>query len=391
MDMLTDIGHHPGPKLTEKEKKTPEEPTGEVKSALEDIFALVPLPIAVIDPDTGRFIAVNRKLCELFQYEKNEVIGRTAVEMGVWAQGDEKRFLNALHTVNEISAMEIALKAKEGSASNILLYSKVISDEDNFLALTTFVEIKLKRQLEYQRYHERKLRKTLKTLAGGLAHLINNALQVIMGNVDCLLFYPKNRRKSAENLLQIRDSSNKIEHIIQQLLAFSQSGITDIQSVALGYFVRSVLVEIRDLIKPEIVIETNFPDDIFSVVADERQLKMLITAILVNASDAIGGAGSIRITCKNEIITDKVVVDHQNLYPGAYAHLIIEDNGVGMNKNTMARIFEPFFTTKFQGRGMNMAATYGIVRSHGGCITVESQWGQGTRVHVYLPAMTAQA
>ncbi len=386
MNMLSDIGYHLDQEWKTKELKAPEKTIDGVVSRFRDFIELAPLPMAILELGTGRFLDVNDKLCELLECEKSEVIGYTASESGIYAEGDWNRFIDPLIAAKQSSGLEIALKVKGGSTCHILLYSEIIRNEDNFLLVSIFVEIKQRGPIELQRYYKRKLRKTLKTLSGGIAHLINNDLQVIMGNVELILFHRNKHPKSAANLLQIRDSVEKIGNTTQQLLDYSQVRNLFLENISLSKFIREILPDMRDLLKPTIVIKADLPDNIISVTADRRQLKMLITAIVVNASEAIEEAGCIRIVCRSKTISDERVIHGQKIYPGEYAYLMIEDDGQGMNEYTRNKIFEPFFTTKFQGRGLNMAAADGIVRNHGGWITVDSELGQGTRVHVYLPA-----
>jgi signal transduction histidine kinase len=114
---------------------------------------------------------------------------------------------------------------------------------------------------------------------------------------------------------------------------------------------------------------------------------MLLLAVVVNASEAIQGEGHIRITTRSEEIDEEFAKDHPDLRPGPYECLTIEDNGRGMDEETKSRVFEPFFTTKFTGRGLGMAAVYGIVKNHDGLVLVDSELGKGTVVDIYLPAV----
>jgi CheY-like chemotaxis protein len=113
---------------------------------------------------------------------------------------------------------------------------------------------------------------------------------------------------------------------------------------------------------------------------------MVLSALLSNASEAIDGKGRISISTKNERIDKAFARKHPGMKPGCYITLTVQDDGKGMNEQTRRKVFEPFFTTKFQGRGLGMAAVYGIVKNHDGWISVESEIGKGTSVRIYLPA-----
>ena len=110
-------------------------------------------------------------------------------------------------------------------------------------------------------------------------------------------------------------------------------------------------------------------------------MKMVLSAVLMNAAEAIEGEGWIRIIARGA----EVAKNHSDLKPGRYVCLMVEDNGKGMDEETKSRIFEPFFSTKFQGRGLGMAAAYGIVRNHNGWISVDSKLGKGTVAYILLP------
>ena len=126
---------------------------------------------------------------------------------------------------------------------------------------------------------------------------------------------------------------------------------------------------------------------IFSVKADLTQMQMVLSAVLANAAEAMEGKGCIRVACKDTIIADETVEELPGLTPGNYVNLTIVDDGKGMDKQARTLIFEPFFTTKFTGRGLGMAAVYGVVKNHNGLILVESEPGKGTVVQIYLPAV----
>ena len=130
--------------------------------------------------------------------------------------------------------------------------------------------------------------------------------------------------------------------------------------------------------------------DISFINADNAQMQMVLSAILANSNEAIEDEGLIRITAENKNLDEDSAKQHPGLEPGYYVCLTVEDDGRGMDEETRRGIFEPFFTTKFQGRGMGMAAVYGIVKNHDGWIYVDSELGKGTTVRIYLPAIEVE-
>jgi len=146
---------------------------------------------------------------------------------------------------------------------------------------------------------------------------------------------------------------------------------------------------VRHVVDSSINVDSDLPLDMPNVKVDLIQMQMVLSAVLVNASEAMEGEGCIRVACRNEIITEEIDGNFPKLSPGNYACLMIADNGKGMNEETNKRVFEPFFTTKAEGRGLGLAAAYGIVKNHNGWISVGSELGKGTVVKIYLPAAEA--
>jgi len=227
------------------------------------------------------------------------------------------------------------------------------------------------------------------TLAGGIAHQFNNALSVITGCIELLetgLPEDKTVRKYFERL---KNCAHRMGQLTDQLLAYARGGKYRAKTVSLSNFLGDTLPLIMHTISPSVHVDTNLPIEILNIKADLTQIQMVVSAALKNASEAIEGEGHIQISTRNEEIDEEFIKSHRELKPGAYVCLTIEDDGKGMDDEARKRIFEPFFTTKFQGRGLGMAAAYGIVKNHDGCISVYSELGKGTTVRIYLPAIEA--
>jgi len=225
------------------------------------------------------------------------------------------------------------------------------------------------------------------TLAGGIAHQFNNALSVITGNLELLKLDLPEHAFIGKYTKPMASSVDRMSQLTNQLLAYARGGQYQVETISLSDFARNTLPLIEHALKPSVDIETHLPPDILNVKADLTQLQMVLSAIVSNASEAIESAGHIRISSKNEKVTKENAEDYPGLNPGLYVALIIEDDGKGMDQETRSRIFDPFFTTKFQGRGLSMAAVYGIIKKHGGMISIDSALDQGTVVRIHLPAV----
>jgi len=223
----------------------------------------------------------------------------------------------------------------------------------------------------------------LGTLAGGIAHQFNNALFGILGNIELLKFdFPDNRALD-KYVKSMEASVRRMTQLTGQLLAYARGGKYEPKTFSLHDFILKTLPSLLNDMLPEIRVETDLQGDLTLVKADQNQIRIVLSVLLNNAAEAIEGPGHIRILMRNE----EFAKPGQNLPPGPYICLIIEDDGKGMDKKTKDRIFEPFFSTKLHGRGLGMAAVYGIVKNHDGWISVNSEPGLGTDVRIYLPVI----
>jgi CheY-like chemotaxis protein len=175
--------------------------------------------------------------------------------------------------------------------------------------------------------------------------------------------------------------------LTRRLLAYARGGKYEVMDFSLSAFVRNTLPLLQHTLDPSIYMETHLPDDILKTKGDLTQLAMVLSILLANAAEAFESEGHIKISCRNELITKEDTKAFPGLLPGPYVSLTVEDKGRGMHEETRKRVFEPFFTTKFQGRGLGLAAAYGIVKNHDGWISVDSRINYGTRVCIYLPAV----
>lgn len=148
--------------------------------------------------------------------------------------------------------------------------------------------------------------------------------------------------------------------------------------------VQTTLALLKHTLPDGVTMQTDWGDPP-KVTIDVTQMQMVISAVVANALEAMEHKGRITIRCDGTEISPADRSDFGSIEPGRYADIIIADDGAGMDDGTLERVFEPFFTTKFQGRGLGMAAVYGIIKNHGGHISVASRLQKGTRVRIVLP------
>ncbi len=247
-----------------------------------------------------------------------------------------------------------------------------------------------KKKLEIQLLQSQKW-ESIATLAGGIAHQFNNAISGIIGNVDLLEMDFSGFEEITSYTENIKISSIRMARLAQQLLAYARGGKYKEKIISGSELIRETLSFIDHSIDNDIKIEKDISDQVSLINVDVTQMQMVISAIMSNASEAIEDRGRIRITCKNIGISKKKNISIPDLKAGNYYRIKIEDNGKGMDEETRTRVFEPFFTTNYEGRGLGMAAADGIIKNHGGLITVDSKLGKGTIVIIYLPIVKSPA
>ncbi|MEJ2156026.1 MAG: response regulator [Desulfobacteraceae bacterium] len=238
-----------------------------------------------------------------------------------------------------------------------------------------------------EKLEEARKTEAIATLAGGIAHQFNNALAVIAGNVELLEYdYPQDQHINAY-AKPIINASKKMTELTSQLLAYASGGKYKDTPSDLGEVVETTIGYIQHTFPKQTSLEMKLSPQLPKVRIDTTQIQMVVTSIVSNAMEATEQKGCIHLSCDAATVTSANQERYHNIPPGRYVALTIADDGVGMDEETLKRIFEPFFTTKFEGRGLGMAAVYGIIKNHNGYIFVGSRLKEGTRVAIYLPAL----
>lgn len=242
-----------------------------------------------------------------------------------------------------------------------------------------------KRELALRLENAKKM-DAIATLAGGVAHQFNNALNVIglsLENYEATL--PPGLRNTP-SVGHMRASIKRMTALTGQLLAYARGGKYDSQVISMNALLERTLPLVGYTIRSGVTLKTDIPDGLWPVRVDITQIQMVLSALFENASEAIAGNGKVEISCRNERLDGRPISAVREKVHGNFVCLAVSDNGQGMTPETVDRIFDPFFTTKFQGRGLGLAAVDGIVRNHNGYIAVDTVSGQGSTIRIWLPA-----
>ncbi|MES1166749.1 MAG: PAS domain S-box protein, partial [Pseudomonadota bacterium] len=226
------------------------------------------------------------------------------------------------------------------------------------------------------------------TLAGGIAHDLNNVLAPIMMSIELLRLDAGRDPRRAKTLDTIYLSCRRGADLVRQILSFAR-GI-DGQKVALRlqHLIGDLRTIISETFPRNIQIVTNLPGDLWPISGDPSQLHQVLLNLAINARDAMPLGGTLTLAASNLTIDTLFAGTSRDGTAGTYVLLTVTDTGVGMTAEVRARIFEPFFTTKDPGRGtgIGLATVQSVVKGHGGWVDVESEVGRGTTFKVFLPA-----
>lgn len=222
-------------------------------------------------------------------------------------------------------------------------------------------------------------------LAGGVAHQFNNALTGLIGYIDLLAGKVGPDSDAAAYVERIRPITDRMSNLTNHLLAYAQGGKYVVSKLPLEDFIADVEIVARRSIKSSVQLTVQLTDGALNIMVDKIQMRMALLAIISNADEAISDKGTIQIGSRVVHSSNLDPVIGSELNSGEYICLSIQDTGRGMDDDTLRRIFQPFFSTKFEGRGLSMAAVFGIVKNHNGWITVTSRIQHGTTVDIYLP------
>jgi PAS domain S-box-containing protein len=284
--------------------------------------------------------------------------------------------------------IEYRFLRKDGFESTIDSKGSVIRDSDGTISSVVVVsrDVTEEKKLAAQFLRAQRM-ESIGTLAGGIAHDLNNVLTPIMMSIEVL------RSKISDPLglsilSTIETSSRRGADIVRQVLAFGRGVKGDRILVQLKHVVKDVVKIAGGTLPKSIKIKTDIPQDLWTVSADPTQMHQVLLNMLVNARDAMPNGGALTISAENTTLDETYSRMNLEAEPGAYVTIRITDTGTGIPSDIQEKIFEPFFTTKEigMGTGLGLSTTLAIVKSHGGFIKLESDMGKGTTFRIYIPA-----
>ncbi|OVE76155.1 hypothetical protein BVX97_01835 [bacterium E08(2017)] len=278
--------------------------------------------------------------------------------------------------------IEFRMQHKDGHSVHILSRFFITRDKDGRPSRVsgTHMDNTERLELESQLRQAQKL-ESLGTLAGGVAHEINNPINGIMNYAQLILdAHSDDDPQTSEFATEIISESKRVANIVHNLLSFSRQGIESDSIASVSDMIDSAISLIKNSLnhdQTELVL--NVPNDLPNIKCKEQQILQVLMNLTTNARDSLNEKYPKKDENKKLIIS--AAASESNI------RITIEDTGTGIPRQVQERIFEPFFTTKprDRGTGLGLAITHGIIKDHGGKITLESEPGQGTKFHIDLP------
>lgn len=228
------------------------------------------------------------------------------------------------------------------------------------------------------------------TLAGGIAHDLNNILSPVMMSVDMLMMNGPDE-ESKRWLSMIKENAERGADLVKQVLTFARGMDGQRVQVRLKHIIKDLVGVLSETVKRSITVKYDVDPELWSISADPTQIHQVLMNVCLNARDAMPSGGTISIKAENVVIDENYARMNVDAKQGAHVRIVVTDTGSGMTKDVLARIFDPFFTTKEfgKGTGLGLATAMTIVKSHDGFINVYSEPRKGTRFDIYLPSNDA--
>lgn len=325
--------------------------------------------------------------------DKETLIGREpCCNIQIAAEDVSRQHVRILRTTDDNYQLE-DLKSHNGTFINGVKIKQptLLKPEDKIQlgSTTTFIFTRFS-PLEDQILQEQKL-ESLGRLARGVAHDFNNLMAVALADIDFLrrnYLQPAVAKEDIQACLDnIETAARRAADLTKQLLGFARCGKYENRCFNISLLIEEIVNLTRRTFDSSIIVESNIKPQLM-IVGDPAQAHQVLLNLCLNARDAMPQGGILMITATFCSMAEEQLLNLPMLSPGDYVLICIEDNGVGMNRETCKKIFDPFFTTKAPGKGsgLGLATAYGIIKNHSGHVEVDSELGQGTIFRIYFPA-----
>ena len=366
---------------------------------IQTVLEQTPVGVAIGDAATGRLVFVNRKVHEIFGHDLSAEprMDYNANHPGFHPDGrrltpDEWPMARALTQGEVIEGEIMEIERDSGRRTIRVNAAPVRSGDDRIIAgVVILQDITGERRVERQLRDAQRLQ-SVGTLAGGVAHEVNNALQITLGFGTFVLQALGPEHPQAPDMRVALQAAERAARVSQQLLTFARQQVTQPRPLDLYALSLDLTPVLQQLLGADKLLTVELASARPLIHADPAQVQQVLINLVANARDASETGSEVRIRIDEIVIEDQTVTaDGIAVSPGRYGRLTVADQGSGMDARTLARVFEPFFTTKPQGEGtgLGLSMVYGILKQHGGYVWARSEPGAGTTIELHWPVETA--
>jgi PAS domain S-box-containing protein len=361
------------------------------KQTVEAVLASSPVAIITLNRE-GKVTLWTPAAERLLGWSAEEVLGRE-VPFTVPEQAPGSRGLGAVLAAGEpFMDVECTGVHREGRRLELSVSSLPLTKPDGTVTgqVVAVADLTTRRQLERQLQQSQQL-EAIGRLAGGVAHDFSNLLTVIQGLSESVLDRPGLDAAARHDLEGVRQAASRGSELTGQLLAFSRRQAAQPRVVDLNALVAGMTGMLRRLIGEDIQLETRLEARPGQIEADPAQIEQALTYLLVNARDAMPKGGKLVIETANQACADREGRRCKGGCQGTCVTLAVSDTGAGMDAEALEHVFEPFFSTggRTHGKGLGLAAVYGIVQQCGGDIEVASEPGRGSTFRIFIPRVAS--
>lgn len=380
------------------ERKQAEEKSRQSEEKFLKIFMTAPDCIAISRMTDGMLIDVNRVFEEITGWQREEIVGKTSLDINFWADIQDRAFMvHEIQAGRDVLYREFQFRRKDGTARTGIYSARPIEIAGDQCLVFILNDVTDRKRLEEERQKlEQQLSQFQKLdaigqLASGVAHDFNNILMGIQGNAALVMMEYHPQHPHYSKLSRIEEHVKRGANLTRQLLGFAREGKYEVRALLLNDLIRKVSQFFLETHK-EIEADYQLQKDLYLVEADAGQIEQVLLNLFINAGHAMPKGGQLHIRTDNVSLQEMDMAAFQ-LKSGNFVRISISDTGIGMDAETLTRIFEPFFTTRLKegGSGLGLASAYGIIRNHGGAIKVYSEIGAGSTFNIYLPSSQKKA
>jgi PAS domain S-box-containing protein len=336
----------------------------------------------------GKILFWNNGAERVYGWARQDVIGRNIGEL-LYTSPKKFAEVNGLTISHGEWSGELQHLTKDHREITIEARWTLIRDNEgkpkSVLAINTDITERKKIEAQFMRAQRME---SIGTLAGGIAHDLNNILAPIMMSIE-LLQCNSDNPQTTKILETIQISAKRGADIVRQVLSFARGLEGQRVEVQPKHLLNDLESIIKDTFPKDIRLQFSVPNDTWTILGDPTQVHQILLNLCVNARDAMPNGGNLTVSVENCELDEQYAAMHIQAKPGRYVIISVTDSGMGMPPDVIDKIFEPFFTTKElnKGTGLGLSTVMAIVKSHDGIINVYSEPGKGTTFKVYLPAM----